>query len=82
METRQVTKNGQTVTYGIEGDHVVLLDADGKVSRRISMTKMPPGEQTEGFDEFRNCMKGCYDLKKGSPWDFAACVALCATLLG
>ena len=26
METRQVTKNGITVTYGIEGDNVIIID--------------------------------------------------------
>lgn len=35
METRQVTKNGITVTYGIEGDNVIIIGPSiGKQDRK------------------------------------------------
>ena len=92
METREVTKRGVTVKYGIENDHVVIFDpATGKETARLPLKRRPPGNlqppenlgkgQLEGWTDFDSCMKGCYDPAQGDPWALAACIALCSTII-
>lgn len=84
MEMKQLTKNGRTVEYGIDGGHVVVRDpATGKELQRVPLASFKEEEQVEarGLSEFRTCMRGCYPLKSGDPGLFASCCAECATLL-
>jgi len=82
MEMRRLTRNGVTVEYGVDGDEVIVRNpATGKELQRVSLKS--EGEQmgTQGTNEFRTCMRGCYHLRQGSPWELAACIAECSTLL-
>jgi hypothetical protein len=84
MEMKQITRNGRTVEYGIDGDQMVFRDpATGKELHRVPLSAFKEEEQvgTRGTNEFKTCMRGCYPLKAGSPGLFFACCAECATLL-
>ena len=82
METRQVTKNGITVTYAIEGDNVIIIGPSiGKQDKKVSLSKPPVKNQGESWDDFTHCFSGCYSLSKGDPWAMAGCIALCSTIL-
>ncbi|MGB3180976.1 MAG: hypothetical protein WBB45_06280 [Cyclobacteriaceae bacterium] len=85
METRTLEKNGKKVEYFIDdNDHVIVRDPETKdVVNKVSIKQNDDSGtvNAEGLDEFRTCMAGCYDLKQGSPWEFAACIAECSTLI-
>jgi hypothetical protein len=91
METRQVTKHRQTITYGIEGNQVVIFDPrTGREAARIPLDQPPAefekpesvgGSSAESWDDFQNCMRGCYDPSEGNPWKLAGCIALCSTII-
>jgi hypothetical protein len=82
MEMRQLTKNGVTVEYGIDGDEVVVRNpATGKELQRVPLKSEDEQMGTQGYNEFRTCMRGCYHLKQGDPWAFAGCIADCSTLI-
>jgi hypothetical protein len=90
METKQATKNGVTITYGIQDDHVVIFNPQtGQEAIKVSLGKPSgyqppenePGLQIESWDNFQSCMRGCYNPAQGDPWAFAGCIALCSTIL-
>lgn len=80
MEKREIEKNGIKVTYGIEGDKVVIFDPNTG-EQKVKIPLKQSEVTTENFDDFSHCINGCYNMGQGDPWALAECIALCSTVI-
>ena len=86
MDKQQVSKNGITITYAVhDGQIIIFHPVTGEQAMALPLDRLPDqvgGDfAVQSRESFVGCMKGCYDLKHGSPLEYAGCIALCSTIL-
>lgn len=86
MDIQQVSKDGMSIKFAVHGGQVIIFHpVTGEQVMVLPLDRLPDqvgGDfAVQSKESFLGCMKGCYDLKQGSPLEYAGCIALCSTIL-
>jgi hypothetical protein len=78
MDIQEVSKDGRTIRFAIEGGNILIFDpVDSTKSKVFPLNPATETDYLPGSAEYINCVRGCYPLRNGSPKEYAYCLGLC-----